>query len=352
MTVDVTSFGAVGDGRTDDSAAITRAFGTLRSGQTLRFPGGRTFCHGSVLSLTTANVSLVGPGTLQATAEQTSALQIEAAGVTVTDLTLGVANTTQRWSSPDQHKLFLGPHAGISVRDVSITGSAAVGLFCFGPSNFVLERITVSDTRADGIHLTNGAHDGTVESPSITRSGDDGVAVVSYLGDGSVCHDISIHSPRVRVTTGGRGLSVVGGDRIVYTDIDVAESAAAGVYLACEGGDFVTAPTRGVRVTSGRITGANTDPAIDHGAVLVYSGRSGGSVTDVVVSELSVSGTRSTASRQIGVVADSAADAVSDVRFVDLRLSAEPNPYQGDAPGDDFTLTGVTAAGARVVAPT
>lgn len=349
--VDVMSFGAVGDGRANDTKAIRRAIATLQPGEALRFPAGKVFCHDDVLSVTTADVQLLGPGTLRATAEQSSALKIEAAGVTVDGLTLTIRNTTQRWSAPDQHKMYLGPNPGIVVRDVVIDGSAAAGLFCNGTSKFVLQRVQVNDTRADGIHMTNGSRNGVVDAPVITRSGDDAVAVVSYLQDGTPCRNIAVHSPRVRRTTGGRGLSVAGGQHITYRDIDLADSAAAGVYLACESGDFVTASTRDVRVLGGHITGANTDSSIDHGAVLVYSGRPGGAVTDVVVSGLTVTNTRSTASRQIGVVTDGTGDSVADVSFQDIRLAGSPPPYQGDAPRGSYSLSDVTAAGKTVEVP-
>ena len=346
---EVTSYGAVGDGHTDDTKAISTALAALAAGEALHFPAG-TYCHSAVLKVTTERVSLTGGGTLLATDEAQSAVQIEAAGVTVNGLTFGVASTTKRWSTPDQHKLFLGEHDGIVVNDVTITGSAAAGLFCLGTSNFVLQNVHVSDTRADGIHMTDGAHQGSVRSPLITRSGDDGVAVVSYLDDADLCHDITITAPTVRTTTGGRGLSVVGGHNIVYSDISVDSSYAAGVYIACEGGSSVTHNCSAVSVSGGTVTDANTNAGIDHGAVLVYSGRSDGGVSDVTVSGLTVTGTRAGASRQIGVIADNG-NPVSAIRFQDLRLAANPTPYQGNAPTSAFTITGTTAAGAAVEVP-
>lgn len=344
---DVTSFGAVGDGHTDDTDAIIRALGALRPGQALRFPKQKVFCHRKVLTVTTERVQLLGPGALCATDEGSSALQIEAAHVILDGLVVGVEHTSRRWSTPDQHKLVLGGHEGIVVRDVDIRGSAAAGVFCLGTPNFLLHRVRVSDTRADGIHMTDGARDGTVESPEITRSGDDGVAVVSYLDDSRPCRNITVTNPRVRTTTGGRGLSVVGGQNITYKHIDVADSNAASVYIACEGGSSVTYPAQGVRVDGGNITGANTNAATDHGAVLVYSGRSDGYVSDVTVSGLDITNTRSTASRQVGVIADGH-NPVSGIKFDRLRLAAEPSPYQGNAPAAAFVLSDVTAAGKSV----
>ncbi len=347
---DVTSFGAVGDGSTDDTAAIQRAIDSMDAGSAVRFPAGMTFCHDDVLVVRTAGTQLLGPGTLRATREHRSALQIRAADVTVDGLVLSIEKTSQRWSTPAQHKLMLAAYDGIVVKNVRVEGSAAAGVFCLGTSNFVLQGLQVSDTRADGIHMTDGCHDGLVEAPVVTRSGDDAVAVVSYLDDAKRCEKITILSPRVRTTTGGRGLSVVGGHNVIYRDIDVADSFAAAVYVACEGGPSVTYPSEGVRVIGGTITGANTDSAIDHGAVLVYSGRSGGAVRDVIVSGLTISDTRATASRQVGAVADNH-DALSEITFEQLRLDRHPQAYQGNAPLSALSVIGVVAGGDPVQAP-
>lgn len=349
MGRDVRRFGAVGDGRTDDTAALMAAVRAVRGGETLLLPAGHTFLHADVLTLTTEGVTLAGGGTLLATKEGSSALQVLADDVQVRDITLGVATTSRRWSASDQHRLFLGAQTGLTIRNVRVTGSAAAGVFCYGTQHFVLDHVEVSDTRADGVHMTHGSADGRVLSPRVSRSGDDGVAVVSYLQDGQPCHGITVDSPVVAITTGGRGVSVVGGHDISYRDIDVNRSSAAGVYVACEGQPYNTYPTERVGVAGGRVTGANTDADIDHGAVLVYSGRGGGSVSDVSVSGLHITDTRRGASRQIGVVHDNDGS-VANVTFADLSLAATPDPYEGNVDPAHFALRDVHAAGRLVTA--
>ena len=119
------------------------------------------------------------------------------------------------------------------IRDVTITGSAAAGLFALGSSDFVFERTHVSDTRADGIHLTYGAS-GKFDHPVVERSGDDGVAVVSYLQDGILARRGDRLAHRLRDDLGPRDQRR-GGSDIAYHDIRVERSSAAAVYLACEG---------------------------------------------------------------------------------------------------------------------
>lgn len=318
----VEQYGATGDGRTDDTAALQRALAAVRPGERLLLAEGRTYLHADVLVLAVPGVLLGGAGTLLATREDRSALQVEAADVTVADLTLAVRSTTRRWDAPAQHRLYVGRRPGVVLSRVSVTGSAAAGVFLAGSTGFRVEDVSVADTRADGVHLTQGARDGVVVSPRTARTGDDGVAVVSYLQDGAVCGQIEISRPRVDTTRGGRGISVVGGEDVTYTDIDVRGSAAAGVYLACEPDPFNTAPTRRVRVLRGTVAGANTDTRIDHGAVLVYAGSTTNGVTDVEVRDLVVSGVRTSASRQVGVIGST-----SGVRLLGLAVQGAPTPF-------------------------
>ena len=221
-------FGAKGDGRTDDTAALQRALRGVAVGGTLALTRGRTYLHSDVLTLTVANVVLTGGGRFLATREERSALRIEADGVTLDGVTLGVRATTRRWDAPDQHRLYIAPCRGLVVRRVTVTGSAASGVFLAGAADFRLEDVTVKDTRADGIHLSQGSRSGQVLRPRLSGTGDDGVAVVSYLQDGAPCRDIRVDNPVVRGTRGGR---VNGGVKGAGAQGARAVSASGGQWL-------------------------------------------------------------------------------------------------------------------------
>jgi hypothetical protein len=323
-TVSVRTFGAVGDGRTDDTAALQRAFDAARPGDTVLLPAGNTFAHSAVLTITRPGITVTGGGTLLATDESRSSLTLAADRVLLSDVTLRVAKTTKRWSAYEQQRLRIDGHTGITVRRVTVQGSAAGGVYVGGrAADFLLDHVTVTGTRADGIHLTQGSHDGRVVSPVVRGVGDDGVAVVSYAQDGDPCARITISDPVVDGSSGGRGISVVGGRDITYTGIDVRNTYAAGVYVAAEGGWNSTGVDR-VRITGGAVRAANTGPGIDHGAVLVYDGTADRAVRDVTVSGLTLSGLRSDASRWVGLVADSTGR-IGAVRLAGITISG-PGP--------------------------
>jgi hypothetical protein len=344
--------GAVGDGVTDDSVALQAAFDSAGDGDVVMLPAGSTFAHSRVLTIRRAGMTLTGGGTLRATREASSSLTVSAPGVTVSGITLTIASTTRRWDAYEQQRLRLDGATGAVVRDVVVDGSAAAGVYVGGgTSGFVLDRVTVKNTRADGIHITQGSRDGQVVAPVIRNVGDDGVAVVSYRQDGAPCARIQVVSPSVDGSTGGRGLSVVGGTDVDYTSIDVRNTYGAAIYIAAEGNWGTTGVAR-VRVSGGSITNANYDTGIDHGSVLVYNGTGDQAVQDITLSGLSVAGYRATVSRVLGLIADSASSpGIRDVTLSGIAITGDPRPAalvsnQGPT---TFSTAGVLRNGAALV---
>lgn len=346
-SVDVESFGAVGDGRTDDTAALQRALDEVSSGTELRFRAGATYVQSDVLRLERPGVHLTGDATILAVDEERSSLTIAADDVVLDGLTLRIEGVTKRWDAFEQQRLRIDGTRGVEVRDVTVDGSAAAGVYVAGSAtDFLLEDVEVVGTRADGIHITRGSSDGRIVRPVTRGTGDDGVAVVSYEQDGDPCRDITVESPVIDGTTGGRGVSVVGGEDVRITDVDIRRTAAAAVYVAAEGDPYFTTGVRGVSVVGGRVDGANVDTDIDHGAVLVYDGRADATVVDVRIAGVTISGTRESASRQIGVLA-SQPGVIDQVVVEDLDISGGPqNIFGTDDPAQGYTVRDVRRDGA------
>ncbi|MFS0897876.1 right-handed parallel beta-helix repeat-containing protein [Mycolicibacterium litorale] len=326
----------------DETTSLQAQFDRLRPGDTLRLER-RTYFHHGVLRITVPGVRIVGNGaTLAATHAPTSAVQIEAPGVAVSEVTLTAPTDGPRHTGLDQHKLVVGGD-GVSVTDVTVDGSAAAGVFVDGVTDFRLTRVTVRDTLADGIHMTDGASNGTLDHPRTERTGDDGVAVVSY-GTDRPCAGITITAPVVEGTRWGRGIAVVGGRDVSVRDIMVSRTSGAGVYIASEGAPYYTDSVAGIHVAGGTVTGANTDPAVVHGAVLVYSGHAGHSVRDVSISDLTIAGTPPSAQRNVGVLAGPGSVDGIDLDRITLQ-SSDIRLLMVDAPAgsvqiSDFTVDG------------
>lgn len=326
----------------DETATLQAQFDQLGPGDTIRLER-RTYFHGGVLRITVPGIRIEGNGaTLAATDAGTSAVQIVAPGVALTDITLSAPTDGPRRTGLDQHKLVVSGD-GVSLTDVTVDGSAAAGVFVDGAEDFRITRVTVRDTLADGIHMTDGASNGRVDNARTARTGDDGVAVVSY-GTDRPCTGITITAPVVEGTRWGRGISVVGGRDVSITDVAVSRTSGAGVYVATEGRPYFTDSVAAVRVSGGSVTGANTDPAVVQGAVLVYSGNAGRSVDDVSISDLTIVATSPTAQRNVGVVAGPGSVGDISIHRIQLR-DTDLRPLLVDAPAAtvrtyDFTVDG------------
>lgn len=180
-----------------------------------------------------------------------------------------------------------------------IDGSAATGIFIERSSDYIIEKPTVKNTRADGIHNTNASSGGRILDPVIVNVGDDCVAVVSYQGDTGTCSNIKVRGARAKNSLGGRLFTVVGGDDIEFVDCYGDGSYAAGVYVGVESA-YTTRSINGVRFENVTIRNANTlgSSRPDHGALLILSERSGYTVANVTIRNLTVEGTDAAASRQ------------------------------------------------------
>lgn len=343
--------GAVGDGTTDDSVALQAAFDLAEDGDVVMLPAGRVFAHSRVLTIRSAGITLTGGGGLRATREATSSLTVSAPRVTVSGITLTIASTTRRWDAYEQQRLRLDGATGAVVRDVVVDGSAAAGVYVGGgTTGFLLERVTVMNTRADGIHITQGSSDGRVVSPVVRGVGDDGVAVVSYRQDGAPSARIAITSPSVDGSTGGRGVSVVGGTDVDITGIDVRNTYGAAVYLAAEGGWGTTGVAR-VRVSGGTVVNANYDTSIDHGSVLVYNGTTDQLVSDVTVTGLTVTGYRATVSRVLGLITSASSPGIRNATLSGIAISGDTRPAAlvSNQDATTFSLGSVLRNGAALV---
>jgi hypothetical protein len=342
-TNSVLSYGAICDGTTDDTADLQTAFDAMTPYMPLIVPTGEVCRHTDVLHLENAGAVLLGPGTLLATDEENSSVWVEADYVMLDNaLKLNMGTTTQRWEGQEQHKLTLRGNVGDTIRNVTINGAAASGIFVgSGTHDYLIEDVTVQDTRADGIHNTGGSYDGTIRRPNITNTGDDGVSVVSYQSDGAVSHDINVISPRFYGQTHGRAYSVVGGDNITFSDIYSEDSDAAAIYIASEGAPYYTYASTDVKVLGGEVVNSNAGATtVDHGAVLVYNGNSATTNSDILIDNLTITNTNSGASRQTGILNDAGAN--QRVQFNNFTITNGPSTLfvAGTTPTNQYNTVG------------
>jgi len=279
--LDITAapYHAKGDGVSDDTAAINQALADAAAAaprESVYAPAG-AFAHSGVLRAHGVVFSGAGAGTVfQALDPAEGAVELTGVGSALRDCTLVSPAARDRLSSSHSAAVSINGATHFTVAHVnigagSVAGAASAGILCADrPSAFgTITGNRVSNTLADGIHLTAGAKDLVVSGNTLTNVGDDMIAVVSYLKDGAVVSRVAIRANHCVSQTNGRGISVVGGESVTISANTVDSSSAAGIYLASEASYNTYAP-RDVRVTNNVIHSANQRHSVTHGGIYVF----------------------------------------------------------------------------------
>jgi hypothetical protein len=338
---------AKGDPPGDSTAQLQAKFDQLKPGETLTLEP-VTYQHSGIIYIRVPGVVIHGNGaTLQATNDPTSGVWIVADNVSVSNLYLTAPLSGPRYYETDQHQIVVSGD-GAKLSDITITGSASAGVYIAG-SNFRVDRVTVRDTRADGIDVTGGASNGEVNDSTTERTGDDGFAVVSYIHDPEPCRNIVINSPVVNGAgsdnVAARGVLVQGGENIVVRNIKVSQTSLAGVYISSTG-DYQTRSTDRVEVSGGSVIRGNTSPTVPMGAVGVSSDHAGYGVTNVTISDLAIIDTPPSAQSNIAVEATNGG-ALSNVALQNIRIKQGTDlpAISSNAPAGSYTISGITMNG-------
>jgi hypothetical protein len=294
--LDVRAFGAIPDDGEDDGPAIQAALDALAPNQWLVFPAG-TYEHARRLEVRVPGAVLWSDGaTLHATNPDDQAVMLQADRASIYNFTL-TAETTVRRNAPWQARIAIFervdrkvPLAGNVIQGNHIVPAGApgtptansassAGIFVFRAQGFLVAGNEVRRSLADGIHVTAGSRAGRVIGNVVRETGDDMIAMVSYLATGDwktttgsmaaeaaksrrefdLVRNIRVEGNDLEGNYWGRGISVVGGADITVRDNRVAGTAmAAGILLARET-SYTTFGVSNVMVEANRIMRIQTD---------------------------------------------------------------------------------------------
>ena len=244
---------------TDNTSAIQLALDGLKSGDWLVFPPG-TYSISHHLIVRSHGVTLYGQGaTIHATSPTDGAILIQGDFVAVYGFKME-QDSTNRQSTPWSGGISVFDDRGggrrqvhgVIIQNNTIDNSAGAGIFLYKAEHFTVANNTVWRSWADGIHMTAGSMNGRVIHNTVSQTGDDMIAVVSYAGsrtpspaamrysdwaaiENGLDKNIYIYGNQLSDQYWGRGISVVGGSDVTIDSNSVSRvPGGAGIYLARE----------------------------------------------------------------------------------------------------------------------
>lgn len=328
-TESITSFGAVCDGRFDNSGAIARAISAAkRLNHTVLVPVG-VCAYGDVIRLDGVKLTGTGDGSvLYALNPTREAIFLLGDGAAVSRVRLAGARSSVRLAAWEATRITAFGATNFVINDVTINGAAAGGIqTARGANHGSITNNRISDTLADSIHITDRASHITINNNRINNSGDDGIAVVSYRNNGGVVEHVTARDNVILNNRWGRHMSVVGGSNVLYENnrLENNLASAACLYVAQEAG-YATYGSRNVtlrRNTLKNCGGASTG----HGAVMLYSdGQEANTSIAVIRNDISHSqrGVRIFSAMNSGITVDS------------NRVVGATTPFDITTPGVSF----------------
>lgn len=266
----VKMFGARGDGSTDDRAAIQEALdyiGSLTNGGSLFFPHTHAKYMVDGSPLIPSNCRLHGPGIIDILDDGTStgrSLFLDGvSNVEFDGLQIISSNAAARTSVYGNIRMQNASH--VRIRNCSITGGASTGIHVINSSDLLIAGNRITDTWADGIHISRGSSHVRIVDNYIYFVGDDAIGLIGYISDGTnsfpQMKDITVAKNQIFNLTKsvGRGISVYGvvGAKITENDIDTVSDAGI-IVSATLGTDPNTAThcSRDVVISHNRVNGA------------------------------------------------------------------------------------------------
>lgn len=290
-TLHITDFGATPDDQTDDTVAIQAAFDTADVGDVVEFTPG-AYRHNNQLFVRDATgIEIDGRGAVLLSTDQTkSALTIQdSTEIVIRSLDLeGVG--TARAQSDKTCGILLYRTSGVEILSNRVHGFSGCGVMIQTSDTFLVQGNAVSETWADGIHMTNGSNLGTVQFNTVWDTGDDKIAVVSYkeknpvpvtdiliLGNSAL--DTGSHGPG-KPAFHGRGLAVDGGSNVVIEN-NYVENTSSACLLVASSTAYNNWPVNNVTLRRNHLVGCNQGD-VTHGAILL-SAREVGPVTNVTI---------------------------------------------------------------------
>lgn len=291
------TYGAVGDGVTDDTAAFNLLEAALIANGGGYVVLDRSFNIPAGLDWTIGNLTLdgLGIGEIKSSGVPNDAIFFhDANNLTLKDFRVTVPRANLR---SGKFCVLFANAVGVTVSNIHTDGGT-VGVWTSNCQDVNVTGCYIDTPKADGIHFGQGSSRCVAANNTVVNSGDDAFSTTYYSGSARPT-DIVFADNIVRGTIWGAGVAAYSADRVTITGNNISNTALFGIVLTTnDGGGKPTDCT----VASNQIHGAcqaetqpdsywnGTNPALDppvtselHKSAIVVEG------TDIAVKSNSVS---------------------------------------------------------------
>lgn len=182
--ISVISFGAKGDGKTDDIQAIQAAIDSRKdSGGVLYFPLGK-YKVTQDIKIFINNVVLAGEGTILFEDDgklDNRKILVTGKNVTIKDIKI-TSTATKRTGV--YGLISCNGAKDVTLKNLEISDSPSTAIHSIDTKNLTIDGCHIHDTYADGIHLSRHTCNVVITNCIIEKTADDGIGLISYINDG------------------------------------------------------------------------------------------------------------------------------------------------------------------------
>ncbi|XHR26725.1 MAG: glycosyl hydrolase family 28-related protein [Chthoniobacteraceae bacterium] len=284
----ITDYGALGDGKTDCTEAITHCIADAKTAnKTVWIPSG-TYNHSAKFVLDGVKVQGAGMwytkliGTVEGNAPVDwggkMGFTLMGEGTEVRDLYLDVPfnDIRQKGAKPftagGKPPEWAGSPTHWKVENVWIEHTNT-GFWMSHALSGTIQNCRIRSTYADAININAGSSDCLVENNHIRGNGDDGLAILSEISRNEVTHDITMRYNTALAIWVGHNCDLAGGYGHVIEYNDLEDNSMTGCFTINLPGSYPMHPVTGAVVRRNFIARGGGNSGKQHrGAIWIYPG--------------------------------------------------------------------------------